>query len=270
MQKILIGVLALVALTFAAAHARLAGRLRILEGRLAAAEARPRPKPLALAPAPLPPVAAAPTPPPAPAVSTRLLDHDEAVATKVIEDAEGALGGVRTKFLVLNAKPVEQDLGLSEAQQKAVEELRKNRDLRTKVFKDQIQAIEAETQLAIRQLLNSEQQARIQEPLVRDFADLSLGQVLASPDVPKSGYLGVSATDAPGGGARIDQVMSNSAASAVGLQAGDVLLEYNGEKVSDFTGLSTKIRASAEGAAVALKIQRGGTEFTQNVVLGRR
>ena len=57
MQKLLIGVLAVVALFFAAANARLGDRLRVLEVRLRAAEARKRP-----APAPAPPPAPVPAP----------------------------------------------------------------------------------------------------------------------------------------------------------------------------------------------------------------
>jgi C-terminal processing protease CtpA/Prc len=277
MQKVLIGVLTLVALFFAADRARLGERLRVLESR---SPAPPRPKgaiatPARVEPAPVPPLTAEPVAAaPAAASSTTVLDRAQTYVTRAIEDVEGVLGNVRTGFLVLNRKPVGEDLlGLSDSQKRAIDDLKRTRDLQTKIYKDQIQAIEGQTDLAIRQLLTAEQLAIYRgettgELRTNDFAFQSFDA--PSPDVPKSGYLGVSATSAPGGGAKIEQVMPDSAASTFGLQAGDVILDFNGENVSDFAGLTTKIRSTVEGAAVVIKINRGGTEFYQNVVLGGR
>src|SRR5688500_8458026 len=64
MQKLLIGVLALLVLFFAAANARLARRQRVLEDKVAALEPQRRTKPPATALAPEP-VVAAPIPTPA-------------------------------------------------------------------------------------------------------------------------------------------------------------------------------------------------------------
>jgi PDZ domain len=281
MQKVLIGVLALLALFFAAANARLAERLRVLEGRQTAAESRPRPNavvaaaPAPVEPAPAPRVSAPPAPTSAgPGPSATVIDRAQTYVASAIEDLRGALGNAGTGFLVLHRKPDgEELLGLSESQKKIIDDLKRSRDLQTKPYKDQIQTIEQQTDLAIRQILTPEQLAKVQGETTGESRDNPLvvqSFAAPSPDVPKSGYLGVSAANAPGGGAKIDQVMPDSAASSFGLQAGDVILEFNGDQISDFTGLTTKIRATVEGAPAVLKINRGGTEFYQNVVLGRR
>jgi S1-C subfamily serine protease len=84
----------------------------------------------------------------------------------------------------------------------------------------------------------------------------------------KQGYLGISGGDAEGGGARVTQVFPNTAASALGLQKDDVILEFNGETISNLAALSAKIKESGEGFPVVLRIRRGGNDIFQNVQLG--
>ena len=65
-------------------------------------------------------------------------------------------------------------------------------------------------------------------------------------------------------------MIPNTVASALGLQAGDVILEVNGEKIANSSALSAKLSGSGEGAPVSLKLRRGGSEFYQGAQLGAR
>jgi hypothetical protein len=290
MQKLLIGVLGLLALYFAAANARLAERTRGLESRLAAEGVQRRPRPIApvaaaretTAPAPPGPVPT-PTPGPtqAPAVDPvpepKVRSHVQTYLQLAAEDVHPVVSA--TKWLVYNQiaaspgwTPIAPDLGLSESQKRAIEDLKKNQDLQTRAFKDQIQAIDEQTEQAIRRLLTSEQLAKYsgESGGSRELPQILQPQESPSLASPRTGYLGVSAANASGGGAQIDQVMANSAAQAYGLQVGDVILECNGSEIKDFEGLSSQILQTLEGSPAALKIRRGGTEFYQSVVMGGR
>ena len=69
---------------------------------------------------------------------------------------------------------------------------------------------------------------------------------------------------------RLGQVFEKSAAADMGLQVGDVILEVNGEQLAGYGELAAKIQANPPGTAVMLRIRRGGTEWTQGVILGKR
>src|SRR5258706_576807 len=84
----------------------------------------------------------------------------------------------------------------------------------------------------------------------------------------KAGCLGSSGDDAPGGGAKVTNVLDNTVAQASGLQPGDVILEFNGEPVDSLSALSAKIRGAGEGVATTLRIRRGQSEFQQGLQLG--
>jgi C-terminal processing protease CtpA/Prc len=298
MQKVSIGILVLLVLFFAAANARLSERERALEDRLAAQEFRKlsrgavaTPVPAAQAAraslAPVPQLVARPetaapaptaVPPSAPAspAGATVIHQAEAYVVQALANAETAVDQiVRAKLWSFNGKRAEQDLGLSESQKTAIEELKRTRDLQTQVYKDQIQGIEQGTDLAIRQLLTPEQLQKYDaqpHELTLNGERLTIyaaQQELVS-EGPKPGYLGVSGSAASGGGVQIDEVMKESAAQTYGLQPGDVILECNGFEIKDLQGLSLQIQKTHEGSPAALKIRRGGTEFTQSVVLGAR
>jgi len=281
MQKIAIGILALFVLFFAAANARLAERQRLLESRLASTEPRPRPKaPPKAAPAteaelpaaaravapepakPAPPAAVSPIPskPPTPAVAELAQQDFRNVA-------------MTTWSTLLRGADGVTDLNLSDWQKNAIENLRKSRDLQTQVYKEQIQRVDEQTELAIRQLLDPRQLEKY-DARGNLQLDVQLSQQ-AVEEVPlpagqRPGYLGVSAGDAKGGGAQISEVMQDSAASATGLQAGDVILDFSGQKIASFTDLAAKIRATGEGTPVTLRIRRGEAEMIQSLQLGGR
>lgn len=81
--------------------------------------------------------------------------------------------------------------------------------------------------------------------------------------------MGLNGTDAPGGGAVITVIFPVTAAERAGLVPGDVILEFNGERVADLAGLFESARGAGEGAPVSLRIRRGGSEFYLGLQLGR-
>lgn len=299
MQKAALGILALLALYFAAANARLADRGRQLEARLAALEkAKPDAALRTHEPAALPireelparasavkPVAppataatrlpAAASPPPSGKAAPQDVQGANARAYlgRALAEVQALAADAKHQWMTLKMNPDDAELGLSDHQKGIIDGLRKNRDLQTQPYRNQIQSIEDQTELAIRQVLTPDQQKKY-DGQATPQVDLQLTpQVLAddaAPQGPRPGYLGVSALDSGGGGATISQVMPNSAASALGLAAGDVILEVNGQATSSYADLATKIQAAGEGAPVTLKVRRNGTEFYPTGQLGAR
>lgn len=278
MQKLSLGILALLVLFLAAANVRLQRQGRLLEERLAAAERRTPTLPMdgPLAPEPvaaarpvaapaetpaLPPVAKAnvPVPPTTPTAEPLQLAGKSLTFT---------LDGNNLATLVRVGG--DEDLGLTEAQQKMIDGLRKTQELQTAAYSDLIQQIEAQTEQSIRRLLSPEQLAKYDAQHPAPGAATALDPV----EEPKTstglrqGYLGISGGDAEGGGARVTQVFPNTAAAAFGLQKDDVILEINGQPVPHLAGLSEKIKESGEGLPAVLRIRRGGNEFSQSVQLG--
>jgi hypothetical protein len=72
------------------------------------------------------------------------------------------------------------------------------------------------------------------------------------------------------GGARIEDVVAGTAASAAGLQVGDVVTEIEGRDVSNWEDLVRGIRRSKVGQKVQLKVIRDGKEQTIEATLGSR
>jgi hypothetical protein len=293
MQKLLLGCLGLLVLYLAAANARLHSEGRLLEERLAAAQQKllrtgAPTAPLELQPAPgaEAPGAAASLPPAGPGTASR---REAVPASPKPAGKESApatspkpqpgplqLAGKSLTFTLKNDQVTlvqvggDEELGLTEAQQKAIDELRKNRETQCQAYADTIQRIEAETDLAIRQLLSPEQLAKYdaQRPAVVGATTFDPVEEPKTSTGLRQGYLGISGGDAEGGGARVTQVMPNTAASAFGLQQDDVILEFNGEAIPNLSALSSKIKESGEGSPAILRIRRGGNEFSQSIQLG--
>jgi regulator of sigma E protease len=61
--------------------------------------------------------------------------------------------------------------------------------------------------------------------------------------------------------ARVDAVQPNSAASAAGIQPGDVILAIDGRKIESFSDMQRIVSASA-GRELSFQIERGGTPMT--------
>jgi serine protease Do len=81
--------------------------------------------------------------------------------------------------------------------------------------------------------------------------------------------MGLDGMDAPGGGALVNQVFPFTAAERAGIRIGDVLLEFNGEKVDTLQSLFQLARGTGEGAPVSLRVRRAGSEFYLGLQLGR-
>lgn len=263
MQKILIGALVLLLLFLAGMNAQLRGRQRDLEARLAAAERKTPRKTAEPAPPVAESVAARVDVPPTPPVAVKNPEPAAPVVkqTKELADKMSAWtvqGNGRWVFSTAGA-----DLGLSDAQKKVIDELKRNRDAMSKSHQDLIDQIARDTDQAIRAVLTPEQIEKYDGP------SLALAQVPAEPATGvKPGYLGISGDDSPGGGAKVTNVLDNTAAQASGLQPGDVILEFNGEPVDSLSALSVKIRGAGEGVATTLRIRRGQSEFQQGLQLG--
>ncbi len=87
----------------------------------------------------------------------------------------------------------------------------------------------------------------------------------------KHAYMGVSLSDVDnGGGARVERVMPGTPADAAGLQAGDVVVEANGTKVTNGSDLRGVVSAGLPGDELTLRVERGGSEKTVTVTLGER
>ncbi len=95
------------------------------------------------------------------------------------------------------------------------------------------------------------------------------------------GYLGVELTDLDQGlakqfkvpdlsGALINDVTPGSPGASAGLQAGDVVRTYDGERVESKDALSFKVASSEPGTRVSLGILRDGRPMTITVTLGTR
>ncbi|HXX93728.1 MAG TPA: PDZ domain-containing protein [Planctomycetota bacterium] len=152
-------------------------------------------------------------------------------------------------------------LGLTEAQKRSIDELRKTCSAQTQAYADMIQKIEDSTDQSIRRLLTA-QQLSVYEGSPADPGPAPAGQ--------RKGFLGVQGADQDGGGVKVVQVIQGSSASASGLLPGDVILEVNGQPISDYASLSSRIQEIGEGVPISLKISRGGTEFYHGLQLGGR
>jgi len=70
------------------------------------------------------------------------------------------------------------------------------------------------------------------------------------------------------GGALIRGVRDNTAASKAGIQAGDLIVKYDGKPVADFHALTAYIAKRAPGDKAKLTIIRGGHPFEVEVTFG--
>jgi len=71
-----------------------------------------------------------------------------------------------------------------------------------------------------------------------------------------------------GTGARIEEVLDDTPASEAGLQAGDVVVAVDGERVTDGIALIVSIRTHQPGETIAFTVVRDGDEREVEVTLG--
>jgi putative serine protease PepD len=87
---------------------------------------------------------------------------------------------------------------------------------------------------------------------------------------PEHAYLGLSTSPASGGGAQVAEATPGGPAARAGIQAGDVVIEVDGEQVQDPDDVAQAISDDKPGDEVEVKVQRGGSEETIEVTLGER
>ena len=70
-------------------------------------------------------------------------------------------------------------------------------------------------------------------------------------------------------GALVASVAENSPSEKAGIQAGDIILEFNGEKINQMKELPAIVARTEVGKKVEVKIWRNKKEIVKNVILGR-
>jgi putative serine protease PepD len=91
--------------------------------------------------------------------------------------------------------------------------------------------------------------------------DLMAGRKVSHP------ALGVSVTEAEGGGALVSNVTAGSAAAKAGLQQGDVITSVNGKAVNDSDDLVGIIQSASVGDKMTIVFTRNGAEKTVTATL---
>ena len=71
------------------------------------------------------------------------------------------------------------------------------------------------------------------------------------------------------GGARVQDVSTDSPAQQAGLEEGDLITAINEEEVNDGVELIVRIRSFEPGETITLKVSRGGETVSYDVVLGK-
>src|SRR5918992_2555564 len=88
---------------------------------------------------------------------------------------------------------------------------------------------------------------------------------------PEHAYLGLSTAPAENGaGAQVAEATPGGPAADAGLQAGDIVTEVDGDRVRDPEDVAQAIDDNEPGDRVEIKVQRGGSEQTVEVMLGQR
>jgi putative serine protease PepD len=92
--------------------------------------------------------------------------------------------------------------------------------------------------------------------------------VLEQGDKVQHAYLGVGSSDAPAGGAVVNQVFRGGPADRAGLRNGDRIVQIGGEPIHDSGDLSASVNSRQPGEKVDLVVERGGQRRTLTVTLG--
>ena len=70
-------------------------------------------------------------------------------------------------------------------------------------------------------------------------------------------------------GALVASVAENSPSDKAGIKAGDIILEFNGERIQQMKELPAIVARTEVGKNIKVKIWRNKTELSKNVILGR-
>ena len=96
-----------------------------------------------------------------------------------------------------------------------------------------------------------------------------------------SGYLGVMLQDVSPSmakalqlgeksGVMINDVVDDSPAAGVGLESGDIILEFQGKEINDYKALTAAVRKTKPGESVEILVLHNGKEQTLKVEMGER
>jgi putative serine protease PepD len=98
----------------------------------------------------------------------------------------------------------------------------------------------------------------------------SVADQLVSGQKVEHAFLGVSLEDSESGGARIATVTSGSPAADAGLKAGDVVITFDGESISNSEELTAAVGAKHPRDTVKITVKRDGSTTTLTAKLGTR
>jgi putative serine protease PepD len=104
--------------------------------------------------------------------------------------------------------------------------------------------------------------------VVTEIPILEKGGGTSSSSSSTGAVLGVVVSDAPGGGATVEQVESGSGAAKAGLQAGDVIIGLGRTEITDASDLSAAVEADSVGQRVRITFTRNGSTDTTTATLG--
>ena len=90
-----------------------------------------------------------------------------------------------------------------------------------------------------------------------DSGDIRLGVVVSDLDAGADGR-----DKAPANGVRIDEVTPSSPADKAGLKAGDIVVDFDGERIRSARQFARLVRETADGRAVQLGVLRDGKQQT--------
>jgi serine protease Do len=98
------------------------------------------------------------------------------------------------------------------------------------------------------------------QPVIRGYLGVYIGDVV--PDIAKQfKYSGT-------GGALVNEITPDSSAAKAGLQAGDIITEYEGQPVANANDLRSRVAGTKPDTEAKLKVWREGKEETLTVKLG--
>lgn len=102
------------------------------------------------------------------------------------------------------------------------------------------------------------------------IAFLGVRYVVLTPQLKESNNLPVGYGALVGAGQNEPAVVKDSPAAKAGIRAGDIILEFSNEKITQDNHLATIIRKYKPGDNVALKVRRGDETITIRVTLSER
>ena len=94
-------------------------------------------------------------------------------------------------------------------------------------------------------------------------------QLMSGEDVTHA-YLGVQTADGEATGATVAELSQDSPAADAGIEAGDVIVSFDGKAVQTSAELSADVNGASAGDTVSLGVRRDGSEQTVQVTLGER